>query len=271
MKSISQLFIGLLAALASGVFVLSAISLSILEGGLETVPQITTDTSSVNQIKPESSQATPNTPSPIPMTSTPACPMPEGWTTYTITPGDTLKSLAQDWGTPFKLLYEKNCLMSELLPAGYILYRPPQATPSVTFTQTITIEPTPEDTATKESPPIPPQSQCGPPYGWITYVVKPGDNLYRIGLAFGVGVRQLKLANCLTSDAIRAGQTLFVPNVPTLVPTVTQVPTEEPAPPATETPEPTIEPTIFPTEIPTDIISTETIPTESFLIATRNP
>jgi LysM repeat protein len=271
MKSISQLFIGLTAALTSGLLVLSAISLSILEGGLETAPQPSTATLLVRQVEPEISQPTPNMPSAIPMTSTSACPMPEGWTTYTITPGDTLQSIAQDWGAPFELLFEKNCLMSELLPAGYILYLPPQATPSVTFTLTFTIEPTSEDTATKEPPPIPSQVQCGPPYGWITYIVKPGDNLYRIGLAFGVGVLQLKLANCLTSDAIRAGQTLFVPNVSTRVPTATKIPTEEPPPPATETPQPTIEPTISPTEIPTYDVSTETIPTESILNAIRNP
>lgn len=271
MKSIGHLFIGLLTALTTGLFVLSAISLSILESGLEIAPLPSTATVLVKQVEPGIYLPAPNTPSAIPLTSTPACPMPEGWTTYIITPGDTLNSLAQDWGTPYDLLFEKNCLMSELLPAGYILYRPPQATPSVTFTITMTIEPTPEDTATKKAPPIPPQVQCGPPYGWITYVVKPGDNLYRISLAFGVEVRQLKLANCLTSDAIRAGQTLFVPNIATRVPTVTEIPTEEPPPPATETPQPTVEPTIAPTEIPTDELSTETVPTESFLIATHNP
>src|SRR3989304_1112210 len=44
-----------------------------------------------------------------------------------------------------------------------------------------------------------------------TYVVQPGDNLYRIGLKFGVTVAALKAANGLQSDTIYVGQRLTGP------------------------------------------------------------
>ena len=268
MKSIGQLFLGLVTALASSLLVLSAASLSLLEGGGQITPQTPTTTLLANQAKLEISLPVVTTPTPIPMTPTPACPAPEGWITYVIGPGDTLESLAQEWGTTSDVLYKKNCLLSQSLAAGYTLYRPPKVTPSVTFT----MEPSPEDTLSEETPTFTATHQlCGPPSSWIIYIVKPGDNLYRIGLAFGVTVDQLKFANCLTSDNIRAGQRLNVPNVPTRVPTITQTPTDEP-PPATKTPQPTIEPTIpptlppidVPTDIPTDVPDVPTdVPTES--------
>ena len=43
-----------------------------------------------------------------------------------------------------------------------------------------------------------------------TYVVKPGDNLYRISLAKNVSVKRIKQLNGLSSDTIRSGQRLVL-------------------------------------------------------------
>jgi LysM repeat protein len=43
------------------------------------------------------------------------------------------------------------------------------------------------------------------------YVVRAGDNLFRIGLRFGVSVAALRAANGLRSNAIRVGQVLVIP------------------------------------------------------------
>jgi LysM repeat protein len=48
-----------------------------------------------------------------------------------------------------------------------------------------------------------------------THVVRPGETLSKIAVGHGVGVRQLKEANQLRSDQIRAGQTLRVPSAGT--------------------------------------------------------
>lgn len=67
-----------------------------------------------------------------------------------------------------------------------------------------------------------------------SYVVQPGDNLYRLSLRFGVSVRELAEFNNLENvDKIFVGQTLLVPNddaddtptAPTMTPTPMPTPT----------------------------------------------
>ena len=52
------------------------------------------------------------------------------------------------------------------------------------------------------------QARCSPAKGF--YCVKAGDNLYRIGLRFGVSVNQLKSWNSLRGDRMVVGQKLRV-------------------------------------------------------------
>lgn len=116
------------------------------------------------------------------------------------------------------------------------------ASPSPTATDTPT--PTATASATVEAP------SCGPPPGWVIYVVQRGDTLFRLSLRYNVSMAQLMQANCLSSVSIFAGQTLFVPfhapvNTPPPQPTATATetvaPTDEPPPPpppATQTPAP---------------------------------
>lgn len=69
-----------------------------------------------------------------------------------------------------------------------------------------------------------------------TYTVKAGDNLFRIGLAFGVTVDALKQANGITDvTALRVGQVLIIPSGGTL-PSPTPVPAATPPPAPAPTP-----------------------------------
>ncbi|MDE5554019.1 MAG: LysM peptidoglycan-binding domain-containing protein, partial [Muribaculaceae bacterium] len=45
-----------------------------------------------------------------------------------------------------------------------------------------------------------------------TYTIASGDNLYKISKRFGVSIEDLKKANGMTNDKLRAGQTLKIPS-----------------------------------------------------------
>ncbi len=52
----------------------------------------------------------------------------------------------------------------------------------------------------------------GPPPGWtFTYIVQAGDTLGQMGVRFNVTVAEIIAANCLESDLIFIGQTLYLP------------------------------------------------------------
>ena len=124
--------------------------------------------------------------SPMPASCTP----PSGWIRVTTSAGDTVYSLAQRYKTTAENLNAANCLTSAELPAGMALYVPP--------VPTVTVAP------------------CGPPFGWVrNYIVRPGDTLFRIALAYNITYPQLQRANCMgSSTTIYSGQRLWVPNVP---------------------------------------------------------
>lgn len=142
---------------------------------------------------------------------------PEGWIAYTVRRGDTLYRLAIDSGATVTGLMVANCLDSTRLYPGKILFLP-------------------------AVPPPPPPICTGPPGHWAPYRVQPGDNLFRLSLARKTTVYQLKIANCLPSVYIQAGQMLYLPP---LAATATPQPTNTPPPPPppTNTPRPTATPT----------------------------
>lgn len=83
---------------------------------------------------------------------------------------------------------------------------------------------------------------CGPYTGWArSYVVQPGDTLYRIATLHGIDVEILKRANCKTGTLIYAGEKLWVPfTLPeptalTVIPTF-PTPTDEVTPTSSPTP-----------------------------------
>lgn len=150
-----------------------------------------------------------------------SCPAPSGWLSYIVQVSETLESLATRYGTTAEMLKKANCLIGTTLLPDTRIYVPPA--PTLT--------------------PIP----CGAPYGWTLYTVKTGDTLYKISRAYRVSVAKLQNANCLGySTNIKAGQKLYVPNVPTSTPVITQTFTFTPTPTSTatlSTPIPTYTPT----------------------------
>jgi LysM repeat protein len=247
MNGVRQVVLGVLAAMLSLSLVLGSFALALTEGvPVAIAPD--TSTSTVVFLPPDTPTPpgtdipTPTVPTPIPgeptftpsltftpsptFTSTPpntTCPPPAGWSAIVVQPGDTLESLAVAYLTTPSILLQANCLISHSLFPDAILY-----VPGIPATPTRTKVP------------------CGPPKTWVTYTVRPGDTLYSLGQAFGVPVSHLQYANCLGSSTnIRAGQSLFVPNVPTRTPppTHTHTPTLTPIPSLTSTPSQTPVPT----------------------------
>lgn len=109
---------------------------------------------------------------------------------------------------------------------------------SATPTQATSESESPSPTATTTMPAVT-ATRCGPPSGWVTYIVQRGENLYRIGLRYNLGVSAMMEANCLSTASVYAGQTLYVPfrtpiNNPSPTPIV-PAPSDDPPPP----PEPT--------------------------------
>ncbi len=168
----------------------------------------------------------------------PTCTPPAGWLPYRVRAGDTLYNLAWRAGTSPLLIQQANCLVGETLTVGRILYLPPQffATPT--------------------------RVPCGPPPGWVRYIVQPGDTLWNLSVRLGVSVEAIRWANCMTDYTLRVGQPLYLPAyppplspTPTRFPTATRTPT--PTPTGTQTPTPTVTPT------PTGTVTGTPTPTES--------
>jgi LysM repeat protein len=274
--------LGVLTALFSILIVIGSLALSLTEGGmsmalLRTTPGTPTPTSAFPQpsatypIVAATSMVTPVisptpmptpsfTPTPPSPTPPPSCLPPDGWSPITVQLGDTLQSLARTYNVTEALLVQANCLFSDTLVAGTIIYVPGFSTPV-------------------------PVVVCGPPAGWVYYIVQPSDTLYKLSLIYKVSVSQLQLANCLgTSTYIRVGQRLFVPfYVPptptfTLTPTVTRTPTPTLTPsntatlPVGFTPAPTytFTPTSTSTSTPTPTFTFTPTPT-STSTATSTP
>ncbi len=139
-----------------------------------------------------------------------SCTPPSGWMGITVGVGDTLDSVAARYRTTASALAQANCLLTQSLVPGTVLFVPPL--------------PVVQSTATT----IP----CGAPFGWVRYTVLSGDTLYHIATMFAITTSQLQQANCLGfSTNIRVGQLLWVPNRPPLVtntPGLTLFPTFNP-------------------------------------------
>jgi len=137
-----------------------------------------------------------------------ACPPPAGWIPITVQSNDNLDILSKRYNSSIDQLNQANCLTSSNLTVGVILYVPPLPTATL----------------------IP----CGPPSGWIIYIVKPKDNLFQISTLYQTTVRLLQSANCMgSSTLIITGQSLYVPNKATITPTITSTTTLTPTPAAT--------------------------------------
>lgn len=170
-----------------------------------------------------------------------SCQPPSGWGQIFIQAGDTLDIIAARYRISKDQLKSANCLSSDNLVTGAILYVPPAPT---------------------STPVVCIQGAAG----WVkTYVVKPGDTLYAIASNHYTTAGLLRDVNCRRGDLIYSGEMLWVPNVATRTPYPTPLPgstvTPYPTDPLTETALP-FTATILPSSTP--IPATETaVPTST--------
>ncbi len=269
MKPFRSLISGILVALLCTLMVFGALSIALSEGGVslpadeptQVVPEMASPTIPPTAVPNTSAPGTSTVSMIQTLTATPTLrmatitpttsvcpPPPAGWEAYTILPGDTLADLALTHQVPTAQIITVNCLLSETLMPGTYIYLP-RAIPTATLAFTVTL--------TSTRTPIP----CGPPSNWVTYIVQPGDTLFKLSLDFGVSVSALQFANCMgSSTLIIAGQHLKVPNVPTRTPTPTA--TDRP-PSRTDTPIPSHTPTLSPTHTPVNTFTPTTVPSDT--------
>ena len=247
METLRQVAGSLLLATISVLLVIGGIFLSLAESY---VPKVPTSTQT-QAIFPAPMLETPTSQSLVLVTEAlslqnttvappTSCPPPVSWIPVQVKAGDDLVKIAIEYKSTPEQIKAANCLFSNDLTIGSILYLPPQ----------------PEKTVIS----------CGKPVEWIQYSVQPGNTLFSISHAYKITVGQLQFANCIPSYqyTIHVGQTLWVPNVtvtqtPFLyatatstltpislffyTPTYTQTPTNTIIPSATATTQPTSTPT----------------------------
>lgn len=270
MREVSQALWGVLAAILSAAIVFGGLALSLAESGVSRALLPTDTPFTIQPVATQQPGEPTFTPSPTsPPTPTPTepkferqCDYPPDWVIVTVEVGDTLESLALKYNVSVDELRKGNCWDYDRLLPGMNLYVP--APPTET--------PLPSNTPVRETRPTrTPMVYCSPPYGWIIYIVRPGDTLYKIALAHFTTYQELMRRNCLQSTTIRVGQRLYVPYVPpSSTPPPYYTPTLPP-PVATSTPFVPTATRIIPTRTPiiptaTPIVATETsvpLPTQT--------
>lgn len=96
---------------------------------------------------------------------------------YTVKAGDSLYSIARNYGVTVNQIRELNNLTTELLSIGQVLTIPATTSPT----------------------------------DYTTYTVQSGDNLYSIASRFNTTVNEIKELNSLTSNLLSVGQVLTIP------------------------------------------------------------
>jgi LysM repeat protein len=173
-------------------------------------------------VPPTSTPIVPPTDTPI-VPPTVAPPPTGGPVTYVVQRGDTLFRIAKRFGTSVRAIQLANGIRGTWIRVGQTLVIPganpgPQPTPVPTeihrddddHHQPAPTEVHSSDDQPKVSSPeshSSDESDAKPK----TYTVKAGDNLFRIGLRFGVSVGAIQAANGLRSVYIQVGQVLTIP------------------------------------------------------------
>lgn len=133
-----------------------------------------------------------------------------------VKPGDNLSALAREHGTTAAALMAENGMDSDFLVPGQELRLPAAAAGSTAATHTSdAIGPASAATAvaappTAASTPTPSTPASAAPAA--SHVVAPGENLWSLARRYDTSVAALMSANGLTSDALRPGTTLVMPN-----------------------------------------------------------
>ena len=105
---------------------------------------------------------------------------------YVVKKGDSLWSIANQYGTTVAELKRYNNLISDILSIGQIIQIP---------SSTSIVTPSEDDIINQGN----------------TYIVKSGDTLWSISRQFGVAVDDIKRLNNLTNDILSIGMSLLIP------------------------------------------------------------
>lgn len=244
----------LIVALLSIGLMAGALSISLVESIPEATPTFTAyplpssapltyTSTSAHVFTPLSGLQTPTltlvTPTSTDIVMPGSCQPPSDWGYIVIQGGETLDVIAARYRINKNQLRVFNCLLSDNLVAGTVLYVP---------------------TAATSTPVVCRQGAAG----WVkTYVVKPGDTLYAIANNHYISAELLKDVNCRFGNLIYSGEVLWVPYVATRtpypIPISVIIVTPYPTDPLTETALPftaTIVPSNTPTPATTTAVST---------------
>jgi len=114
----------------------------------------------------------------------------EGWITHVVAPGEDLFSIAAQYGVGVPAMMLANKLSDLNLSAGQKLVIPPAAPASASATTSPTMQ-----------------------EGATIHTVARGENLFRIGLRYGVSAQAIAWANGLNNvNRVYVGQRLVIPN-----------------------------------------------------------
>jgi len=162
-------------------------------------------------------------PTAVPPTATPVVPPTGNSGTYVVQRGDTLYRIAIRFGTTVRALQLANNLWTARIHVGQVLIIPGGTNPPPQPTARPTDDEHESGSGDDQHHAAPtenhsgddqPESHSAAPSGGAAktyYTVKAGDNLFRIGLRFGVSVAALQAANGLHSTNIAVGQVLTIP------------------------------------------------------------
>lgn len=207
---------------------------------LTSQPTVTAE-SAITSLALESPTTTTTFTPTITATAPSSCLIPSGWGQMVVQPYDTLYSIAGRYRIDASQLSFANCLVSDVLMTGTVLYVPAVPTNTAVMCN---------------------QGMAG----WAkNYSVRSGDTFYSISTSYGVSAALMKSVNCHTgSDIIYTGEVLWVPIINA---TRTPLPSFTPKPGDTAVPYPTdpLTETALPytvTSVPSPVPNTPTpIPT----------
>jgi LysM repeat protein len=129
--------------------------------------------------------------------------------TYVIQPGDTLSNIARRFNTTVAAIAQLNGIVNSNSIISGQRINVPGTTPAPGTGGVIIV--TPRPTVVVTSTPRPTVAPVGTVVP-TSYVIQPGDTLYRLSLRFGVSITELIVANNITDpNRIFTGQRLVIP------------------------------------------------------------
>lgn len=113
----------------------------------------------------------------------------EDYSTYNVEPGDSLTSIASQFGLSEDALRQANCLTHDLLIEGQQIYLSQATAGDPLFTQ------------------------CDVPPNWKSYIVKQHDTLPKLAHEHGTNPYHIMKVNCLEYVQLLVGTEIFLPDI----------------------------------------------------------